>query len=192
MKSKKIIVRNVQQLEKSIQGRRNCIIYITYNCAKEINQMPVWRYAELMEDLKCRNIGLKDEEKISMSNNIDEDIEVVNNLAELYEDCAVHGIDDMRVDIGFTQKEATAIRNVVNELKRISSFDIDNLIEDYETGQFIHKDKILKIIKELNIDIERNKRREISNNTEENLQMTLISYDPELVKMRLVKLLEEE
>lgn len=89
-------------------------------------------------------------------------------------------------------KERDAISNVVNELKRIRSLDINSLIEDYETGQFIHKDKILKIIKELNIDIERNKRREISNNTEGNLQMTLISYDPELVKMRLVKLLEEE
>ena len=62
----------------------------------------------------------------------------------------------------------------------------------YDTRQFVHKDKILKIIKELNIDIERNKRREINNNTEGNLQMILISYDPELVKMRLVKLLEEE
>ena len=89
-------------------------------------------------------------------------------------------------------KERNAISNVVNELKRIRNFDIDNLIEDYETRQFVHKDNILKIIKELNIDIERNKRREINNNTEGNLQMTLISYDPELVKMRLVKLLEEE
>lgn len=61
--------------------------------------------------------------------------------------------------------------------------------EDYTT--WISKDKIREIIKELDIDIERNKRRKINNNTEGNLSMILISYDPEIIKMRLLKLLEE-
>lgn len=62
--------------------------------------------------------------------------------------------------------------------------------EEYTT--WISKEKIREIIKELNIDIERNKRREINNTKEGNLQMTMIAYDPEIIKMRLLKLLEEE
>lgn len=58
---KRIVVRHIKGLEKQIMGRKNCIIYITYNCAKEINKMPIWKYDELMEQLKCRNIELRDE-----------------------------------------------------------------------------------------------------------------------------------
>lgn len=61
--------------------------------------------------------------------------------------------------------------------------------EEYTT--WVSKDKIREIIKELDIDIERNKRRQTNNNTEGNLTMLLISYDPEIIKMRLLKLLEE-
>lgn len=61
--------------------------------------------------------------------------------------------------------------------------------EEYTT--WISKDKIREIIKELDIDIERNKRREINNTKEGYLQMTMIAYDPEIIKMRLLKLLEE-
>ena len=52
--------------------------------------------------------------------------------------------------------------------------------------------KVKDIIKELNIDIERNKRREINNTKEGYLQMIMIAYDPEIIKMRLLKLLQEE
>lgn len=62
--------------------------------------------------------------------------------------------------------------------------------EEYIT--WVSKEKIREIIKELNVDIERNKRREINNTKEGNLQMTMIAYDPEIIKMRLLKLLEEE
>lgn len=62
--------------------------------------------------------------------------------------------------------------------------------EEYTT--WVSKEKIREIIKELNVDIERNKRREINNTKEGNLQMTMIAYDPEIIKMRLLKLLEEE
>lgn len=37
-------------------------------------------------------------------------------------------------------KERNAISNVVNELKRIRKIDISSLIEDYETGQLIHRE----------------------------------------------------
>lgn len=52
--------------------------------------------------------------------------------------------------------------------------------------------KLKDIIKELNIDIERNKRREIQHNEDESLQMEMIAYDPAIIKMRLLKLLESE
>lgn len=52
--------------------------------------------------------------------------------------------------------------------------------------------KVKDIIKELNIDIERNKRRKIQNNEDGSLQMEMIAYDPAIIKMRLLKLLESE
>lgn len=52
--------------------------------------------------------------------------------------------------------------------------------------------KVKYIIKELNIDIERNKRRKIQNNEDGSLQMEMIAYDPAIIKMRLLKLLESE
>lgn len=50
--------------------------------------------------------------------------------------------------------------------------------------------KVKDIIKELNIDIERNKRRKIQHNEDGSLQMEMIVYNPEMIKMRLLKLLE--
>lgn len=52
--------------------------------------------------------------------------------------------------------------------------------------------KLKEIIKELNIDIERNKRRKIQNNEDGSLQMKMIAYAPEIIKIRLLKLLESE
>ena len=52
--------------------------------------------------------------------------------------------------------------------------------------------KLKEIIKELNIDIERNKRRKIQNNESGSLQMKMIAYAPEIIKIRLLKLLESE
>ncbi|CDA30571.1 unknown [Clostridium sp. CAG:492] len=52
--------------------------------------------------------------------------------------------------------------------------------------------KLKDIIKKLNIDIERNKRRKIQHNEDGSLQMEMIAYDPAIIKMRLLKLLESE
>lgn len=52
--------------------------------------------------------------------------------------------------------------------------------------------KLKEIIKELNIDIERNKRRKIQHNEDGSLQTEMITYDPEIIKMRLLKLSESE
>lgn len=52
--------------------------------------------------------------------------------------------------------------------------------------------KVKDIIKKLNIDIERNKRRKIQHNEDGSLQMEMIAYDPAIIKMRLLKLLESE
>lgn len=52
--------------------------------------------------------------------------------------------------------------------------------------------KVKDIIKKLNIDIERNKRRKIQHNEDGSLQIEMIAYDPAIIKMRLLKLLESE
>ena len=56
--TKRIVARNIRDLEKQIMGRKDCIIYITYACKKEMNKVPTWKYDEITEDLKCRNIEL--------------------------------------------------------------------------------------------------------------------------------------
>lgn len=54
----------------------------------------------------------------------------------------------------------------------------------------VSKDKIIEIIKKLDVDIERNRRREINNAKDGTYKMTIIAYDPETIKMVLLKLLE--
>lgn len=53
---------------------------------------------------------------------------------------------------------------------------------------FISKDIIRKMVKEIKIDIERNKRKKIEHTIDENSDVfasSLILYDPEIVKTRL-------
>lgn len=54
----------------------------------------------------------------------------------------------------------------------------------------VSKDKIRKIIKQLDVDIERNRRREINNAKDGTYKMSMIAYDPEIIKMVLLELLE--
>lgn len=61
MEKERIVATHFGQLKKQIMGRKDCTIYITYNCAREINHLSILDYDEFMEDLKARNIELKDE-----------------------------------------------------------------------------------------------------------------------------------
>ena len=59
--------------------------------------------------------------------------------------------------------------------------------------EVILKSKIQEIIKQLDIDIERNARRKLDaiKETGDSIECTLIAYDPEIVKYRLLKLMED-
>lgn len=57
----KIRAYSLRHLKRQVYGRKDCTIYITYNCAREINHLSILDYDEFMEDLKARNIELKDE-----------------------------------------------------------------------------------------------------------------------------------
>lgn len=84
------------------------------------------------------------------------------------------------------------IEIIKDELNVYKVYTKQNDLKDfnlYMNQNYISKDKIREIIKKLNIDIERNKRRKINNTKEGYLQMTMIAYDPEIIKMRLLKLL---
>lgn len=65
-------------------------------------------------------------------------------------------------------------------------------IKEAVMDSFIHKGEIRKIIREISIDVERNERRKVEhtiNHNSESWSMTKISYDPELVKLRLENML---
>lgn len=58
----KIIACNINHLKRQIHGRKDCTIFISYCCSKEIEKMDFSDYLELEQDLKARNIKLKLEE----------------------------------------------------------------------------------------------------------------------------------
>ena len=58
----KIRACNVQHLRRQLHGRKDCTIFITYSCSREIEKMSYEDYLVLKEDLKTRNIKLKVEE----------------------------------------------------------------------------------------------------------------------------------
>lgn len=76
--------------------------------------------------------------------------------------------------------------------KKIYDKDTHTLQNQLDIANADRVKKVKDMLKELNIDIERNKRREIQHNKDGSLQMKMIAYDPEMVKMRLLKLLESE
>lgn len=57
----KVRAYNLKHLKRQIHGRKDCIIFIPYSCSKEIEEMDYSNYLILQEDLKARNIKLKDE-----------------------------------------------------------------------------------------------------------------------------------
>lgn len=63
MRETKVKAYSVQHLKRQMYGRKDCIIFITYSCSKEIERMYYSDYLELEEDLKARNIKLKVEDK---------------------------------------------------------------------------------------------------------------------------------
>ncbi len=72
------------------------------------------------------------------NNNIEEDIKIAENLINVLNtgDCKFNE----RLNLGHCGYQE-AIANIVNELKRIRSLDINRLVEDYETGQLIDANK---------------------------------------------------
>lgn len=91
-----------------------------------------------------------------MSNNIEENIRTIEEkIKEL--DAHIANYEKINCKTAFYQelvKERDAIANVVNELKRIRSLDINSLIENYETGHFIDKDKIRDKINERQFELQ--------------------------------------
>lgn len=83
-----------------------------------------------------------------MSNNIEENIRTIEEkIKELDAHIANYEKINCKTAVYYELvKERDATLNVVNELKRIRSLDINNLVENYETGQLIHKDKIRELI----------------------------------------------
>lgn len=55
----KIRAYNIRHLKRQIYGRRDCTIFISYSCSKEIEKMNFSDYLELEEDLKARNIKIQ-------------------------------------------------------------------------------------------------------------------------------------
>lgn len=85
------------------------------------------------------------------------------------------------------------LKKILKENEQLkNAIAVANKLEELIKEDFIPKGKIVDIIEKLNIDIERNKRRKIQHNEDGRLQMEMIAYDPAIIKMRLLKLLESE
>ena len=71
--------------------------------------------------------------------------------------------------------------------------NIIDLFIRYSTHCKISREKIIEIRNQLDIDIERNERRkkQVIETEGEELSLSLIMYEPEIVKQRLLNLLED-
>lgn len=63
--------------------------------------------------LHGQNDGLYEDE----ISNIEEDVKILKNMIEEYEDCSVPGLD-MQVDISFRKKQANALRNILLDYEK--------------------------------------------------------------------------
>lgn len=84
------------------------------------------------------------------------------------------------------------LKKILNKSRKTNEYIMYNDEKWIKEKYCIPIQKVKDIIKELNIDIERNKRRKIQHNEDGSLQMEMIAYDPAIIKMRLLKLLESE
>lgn len=155
-------------------------------------------------------------------NSIEEDIAITKKLitTKFNNDYSIDNKDKEAIEHILTDykkilKENEELKNNTRKNEQNSlEFDVDGdwaelkriLNESRKTNEYITykgekwinekycilTQKLKEIIKELNIDIERNKRRKIQNNEDGSLQMKMIAYAPEIIKIRLLKLLESE
>ena len=155
-------------------------------------------------------------------NSIEEDIAITKKLitTKFNNDYSIdnkdkEAIEHILTDYKRVLKENEELKNNTRKNEQNSlEFDVDGdwaelkriLNESRKTNEYITykgekwinekycilTQKLKEIIKELNIDIERNKRRKIQNNEDGSLQMKMIAYAPEIIKIRLLKLLESE
>lgn len=84
------------------------------------------------------------------------------------------------------------LKKILNKSRKTNEYIMYNGEKWIKEKYCIPIQKVKDIIKKLNIDIERNKRRKIQHNEDGSLQMEMIAYDPAIIKMRLLKLLESE
>lgn len=63
MSNNKIVARYLRKLKEKMQGRSNCIIYVTHNLVVQIYKLDNYDYMELCEELKTRNIKIVEVEK---------------------------------------------------------------------------------------------------------------------------------
>lgn len=84
------------------------------------------------------------------------------------------------------------LKKILNKSRKTNEYIMYNDEKWIKEKYCIPIQKVKDIIKKLNIDIERNKRRKIQHNEDGSLQMEMIAYDPAIIKMRLLKLLESE
>lgn len=88
------------------------------------------------------------------------------------------------------------LREIEQEFRDNNEYRKANVIDlfiTYSTHCKIPREKIIEMIKQLNIDIKRNekRRKQVTETDSEELNLSLIMYEPETVKQRLLKLLED-
>lgn len=130
---------------------------------------------ELQDDMNEQNNSDNYTNVGSIENSIEEDIECRQDFLEF--------------DLDGDWAE---LKKILNKSKKINEYIMYKGEKWIKEKYCIPIQKVKDIIKELNIDIERNKRRKIQHNEDGRLQMEMIAYDPAIIKMRLLKLLESE
>ncbi len=69
-------------------------------------------------------------------NGFEKDIEIIENIIEVYEDCSVPGID-MQVDVAFKQQQNNALKHLLSNYKEVLS-ELQKYKNMYEAEHEIH------------------------------------------------------
>lgn len=159
-------INNCVDLSKNMIGKRSGFIYFTENFRIDFeNKMANQaRLQEENERLQKENEELKNNTRKNEQNSLEFDVD--GDWAEL--------------------------KKILNKSRKTNEYIMYNGEKWIKEKYCIPIQKVKDIIKKLNIDIERNKRRKIQHNEDGSLQMEMIAYDPAIIKMRLLKLLESE